>query len=100
MKFKYTVEPGLTRQAWRVMENGDLIAVCQNETNAVTMVGILNEHDTLKAQAELLEDMVAGLEIINPLITMDKAQFPRGTNFKMIDPKRIDKMISKAKGLR
>jgi hypothetical protein len=57
------------------------------------------EHDTLKAKAELFDELVCGLEIISPLIAMDKVDFPRGTKFAMIDPERINALLSKAKAL-
>ncbi len=57
MKFEYTIEPGSTRSQWKVLENGDMIAICQNEPNALTMIGILNEHDTLKTKENLLNEM-------------------------------------------
>jgi len=55
MKFKYTIEPGSVRSQWRVLENGELVAVCFNGTNAATMIDILNNHDALKAKAGMLD---------------------------------------------
>jgi len=63
MEFKYTVEPGSSRQAWKVLENGELIAVCQNETNAVTVTDLLNQHDTLKKKEALLDETVPWIEL-------------------------------------
>ena len=55
---KYTVEKGAERNSWRVLEDGAGIAICTTKPIAVALRSILNQHDTLKAKAELLNDFV------------------------------------------
>ena len=61
MEYKYTMNSSSTRGLWRVLENGENIAICQNKPNARTLVSILNAHDTLTAKADLYMAMMQEL---------------------------------------
>ena len=96
MKFKYTIEPGSTRSQWKVLENGDMIAICQNEPNALTMIGILNEHDTLKAKVELLDEALEWADLCRQLLFQcGDSAFPKTKR----GIEKINTLLSKAKDL-
>ena len=69
MRFNYTVKKSETKQPymWEVHENEDLMVLCQNQTNARTLAGLLTRIEAIDHKDRVRADR--GIDIKNQPIT-------------------------------
>jgi len=70
MRFKYTVKKSETKQPfmWEVYKNGDRMVLCQNETDANTLVELLTRIEAIDHKDRVRDDRRI-IAMFQPIIT-------------------------------